>query len=71
MEWEPSENGGVPETYTLLWKEENKPYWNAITIPSATTSFYLQDLTPGKKYKVKLAAGNIAGKSNGTDIVAF
>ncbi|KAH3819527.1 hypothetical protein DPMN_121265 [Dreissena polymorpha] len=64
IEWVPSENGDVPETFTLLWKEGNIPYWNAITIPSPTTSFYLQGLAPGKKYEVKITAENIAGKSN-------
>ncbi|XP_052221855.1 hemicentin-2-like isoform X2 [Dreissena polymorpha] len=71
IEWVPSKNGDISETFTLLWKEENIHYWNAITIPSPTTSFYLQGLVPGKKYEVKLTAENIAGKSNGTDIVAF
>ena len=73
LDWKaPSHDGGHPITHYIIESKEETDYersdWRKIkTIPSASTSYIVPDLKPGRRYSFRVFAQNPAGFSRALD----
>ncbi|XP_076106287.1 cell adhesion molecule Dscam2-like [Mytilus galloprovincialis] len=69
VHWRESFNGGFPQSVFIQYRRRDVQYWNEIPVSDpGMHSDYIDGLTPGTEYLIRVYSKNIKGASNFTDM---
>lgn len=69
VQWRERFNGGFPQSVFIQYRRRDVQYWNEMPVSdSGMHSDYIDGLTPGTEYLIRVYSKNMKGASNFTDM---
>ncbi|CAC5368483.1 DSCAML1 [Mytilus coruscus] len=70
VQWRARFHGGFPQSFFIQYRRRDVQYWNTIPVSDPKIHIdYIDGLTPGTEYFIRIYSKNIKGESNFTDVI--